>query len=499
MRAASVFGAIVEKPSQTVVMLSLSQRSLKLWTVILASLGIVLFLGGAIMLNIFPGILQNKIKEKLILHDGTPTYDKWVESPVPILLKIYFFNVTNPEGIKARQKPILKEIGPFVYREMRKKDVVAWDKENGTVHYINEKYFYFERDLSYADEDMNITIVNIPLLYLARILDDATFFFRTVGTTVINKYGMKLFVTHSVRDLLFDGYPIELIIDAVSMGKSFVPNMPEIKTRFGFLYDKNGTREEFYSVYTGEKGVQNYTSIHTYLNQTSLDFWHNPYCNMLNGTDGRQFPFPLDKNEKVYVFSPELCRYEQDVDVEGITAYRYTARAELFARTPENQGFCTDPKKCPRSGIHQVARCKKREPCINEKMLCGPEAPIVISAPHFYDADEYYVSQFEGLNPNKEDHETRLDIEPQTGTTVQAKRRIMISVESEPRYGIFAMQALSSDDCVPQSARIPPHLAKAFLDKVKKPAMIFSSVFIAAIALGVLMLLIAAWLLVLLL
>jgi len=39
-------------------------------------------------------------------------------------------------------------------------------------------------------------------------------------------------------------------------------------------------------------------------------------------------------------------------------------------------------------------------------------APIVVSFPHFYQADEKYIKAIEGMNPNEEEHETYLDINP---------------------------------------------------------------------------------------
>ena len=39
----------------------------------------------------------------------------WGKFPFAFELQFYFFNVTNPDAIKAGDKPILQEVGPFVY------------------------------------------------------------------------------------------------------------------------------------------------------------------------------------------------------------------------------------------------------------------------------------------------------------------------------------------------------------------------------------------------
>ena len=41
----------------------------------------------------------------------------WMDPPVRPLLRLYFFNTTNPAGFLRGQKPRLQEVGPYVYEE----------------------------------------------------------------------------------------------------------------------------------------------------------------------------------------------------------------------------------------------------------------------------------------------------------------------------------------------------------------------------------------------
>ena len=40
----------------------------------------------------------------------------WMDPPVRPLLRLYFFNTTNPAGFLRGQKPRLQEVGPYVIR-----------------------------------------------------------------------------------------------------------------------------------------------------------------------------------------------------------------------------------------------------------------------------------------------------------------------------------------------------------------------------------------------
>jgi hypothetical protein len=41
-----------------------------------------------------------------------------METPYPVYLKFYVFHVVNPKAIENGEKPILEEMGPYVYRSI---------------------------------------------------------------------------------------------------------------------------------------------------------------------------------------------------------------------------------------------------------------------------------------------------------------------------------------------------------------------------------------------
>ena len=57
------------------------------------------------------------LSQKLELTPGSEGYVFWHTMPVPIFIKFYFWNVTNAdEVVNNKSRPILEQLGPYVYR-----------------------------------------------------------------------------------------------------------------------------------------------------------------------------------------------------------------------------------------------------------------------------------------------------------------------------------------------------------------------------------------------
>ena len=87
----------------------------------------------------------------------------WINTPVEIYRKFYFFNVENPDEVLNGHKPVLTERGPYVYREVFEKRKVEF--LNSTfVKYKPVYSFYFESKKSNGTDLDMLTILNIPLI-----------------------------------------------------------------------------------------------------------------------------------------------------------------------------------------------------------------------------------------------------------------------------------------------------------------------------------------------
>ncbi|KAF5926742.1 hypothetical protein HPG69_001372 [Diceros bicornis minor] len=373
--------------------------------------------------RVFQKAVDQKIEKNIVLMNGSETFDSWKKPPLPVYCQFYFFNVTNPEEILRGETPWLEEVGPYTYsgayfqtksflsfRELRDKADIQFG-DNGTISAVSNKAYVFERNQSVGDPKTDlIRTVNIPILTAMELAQ--LHIIRELIDALLKAYRQKLFVTHTVDELLW-GYKDE-ILSLIHIFK------PEISPYFGLFYGKNGTNDGNYVFLTGEDNYLNFSKIVEWNGKTSLDWWTTDKCNMINGTDGDSFHPLITRDEVLYVFPSDFCRsvyitFSDFESVRGLPALRYKVPAEILANTSDNAGFCIPKGNCLGSGVLNVSICKNG-------------APIIMSFPHFYQADEKFVSAIEGMHPNKEYHETFVDINPLTGVILRAAKRFQINV-----------------------------------------------------------------------
>ncbi|XP_074849876.1 lysosome membrane protein 2 isoform X2 [Carettochelys insculpta] len=364
--------------------------------------------------RVFPKAVEQQVKEGTVLQNGTEAFDLWEDPPPPVYTQFYFFNVTNPLEVVNGDIPFVEEIGPYTYREYRPR-VNVHILDNGTrVSSENPKTYVFEPGKSVGDPEVDlIRTVNIPAVTAMEWAKSTSLQFPTKILLIL--YQENLFVTHTVHELLW-GYKDKLL--------SLLHLLwPEIDPVFGLFNKMNGTDDGEYVVLSGKMNYLNFSKIVEWRGKESLDWWTTKSCNMINGTDGSAFHPLISKDETIYLFSSDFCRslyvtFDSFVTVSGIPAYRFVPPPKVFANSsvnPDNAGFCVPAGNCHGSGILNVSMCKQG-------------APIFLSAPHFYQADEKYVKDIQGMHPKKEDHETFLDINPLTGLLLQAAKRLQINV-----------------------------------------------------------------------
>ncbi|XP_069020070.1 lysosome membrane protein 2c [Embiotoca jacksoni] len=388
------------------------------FSVLLLILGISLILS-----NVFPHFLQSMAEKEVVLENGTETFESWQNPPAPIYMQFYFFNLTNPAEVLDGDRPAVVEIGPYTYREYRPMEQVSF-QDNGTkVEAVNTKTYIFQLDKSRGPESDLIRTVNVPAVTVMEKFKDDPLIANLISSYMKSR-GEGLFTTRTVGELLW-GYEDGLL----KALKAFQPQLDDV---FGLFYKNNASNDGEYVFFTGQQDYKDFARVDKWNGKSSLNWWTSDECNMINGTNGVSFHPVITKHEVLYMFSSDLCRslyavYEGDVVVKKIPGYRFSPPSEVFANrtlNPANAGFCVPADNCLGSGLLNVSPCKQG-------------APIIMSSPHFYQADEKFVQDVFGMMPDKEQHQTTFDINPLTGIILQAAKRLQINVHVQ-RFASFS-------------------------------------------------------------
>ncbi|CAL8137067.1 unnamed protein product [Orchesella dallaii] len=444
---------------------------------------------------IFPQLLQLKIKSQIRLEEGGDLFQRWVDIPVPIYMKVYFFNVTNPDDVKRGEKPILDEVGPYVYQQKRQRVVENISVENDTISFRPKITYYFRADLSEGRLETDVmTLVDIPYAGVVHKAISLSPFTRSLIRDISLDYNKDLFMHRTVAELTFTGYFDPLMKDLAELqGQELLPN-----NTFGIYYGKNGTAGDLMQIYSGVGDNTLFGETISWKGDDMLSFWDTDYCNMINGSDGSVFPPFVTRDRVLRIFSPDMCRsiymnYHEDVEVLGVPGYRFITPREVLEDPkvyPENKCYCTNPGDdlagCAKAGVFYLAPCRKG-------------APVVVSWPHFYDGDESYVQQSVGLKPEQEKHETFIVLEPNTGSLIKASKRFQINVELKPtkhfppmkKVKNMLMPILWADE----SVQLNEENAAMINGKLMKPVKIVTIGTWSTLGLGLVLILIGALLL----
>ncbi|XP_010875514.1 lysosome membrane protein 2a isoform X2 [Esox lucius] len=369
-----------------------------------------------VVAQVFQTMIHNRLKKEFTLTEASKVFESWKNPPTAVYMEYYFFNVTNPHVFLAGGKAVVAQIGPYTYREYRPRENVTF-LENGTkVYALNPKSFVFVPEKSSGDPEVDIlTTVNIPAVAVMSELNSYSFLLRSFVSMWMNSIGVEIFMNRTVQEVLW-GFKDPLLSKIHAM-------KPDVDDYFGLMWKKNGTHEGEFVFKTGEQDYMEYGRIETWNKLTEMSWWSSNQSNMINGTDGSVFHPLLSRKELLYIFAADLCRsihlgYVEDVEVKGIPAYRFAPPHDVLQspqENPTNAGFCVPAGDCLGTGVLKVSVCREG-------------APIVVSFPHFYQADEKYINAVEGLSPNKEEHETYLDLNPTTGIPIRACKRAQLNI-----------------------------------------------------------------------
>ncbi|CAG7726766.1 unnamed protein product [Allacma fusca] len=376
---------------------------------------------------------------------GLPTY----VALDPEQLHVYLFNVTNSQEIvRDGMKPILEEVGPYVYiiekiiEEIPRNDTATIRFKERTIYHFSPLY-----SGSLSENDL-VTVLNVPFVKTVKDLENMA---RQSSPRdmfpilLLLEQGLEtVFVDATVRELLFDGLSQPSLAKVQKLiGGHALQTFQNGK--FRFFHHGNQSESKDYvistrlSPTTSPGGPElDYGQILSYDNATELNYWAKTAdgkCNEISGTpDGTLFKPLKIQGMSLSVFKPEICRSVQFHlngvvrPYDGLIGYRFSLGRELLWDSSinfENNCFCPNPgieiKTCLPAGT--LSNCR------------DAGVPYITTLPHYLNSPiggKPYLTQVVGLYPKPTLHESFIDVEPITGLALQSNIKLQLNFELSP-------------------------------------------------------------------
>lgn len=332
------------------LMPSAGARLKQIVVVSLLLVGFIVCVTSLVAILLLPSFVSNQISKRLVLKNNSMLLERWSKPNVPMYFKVWVYDIQNAHelALKRDTKPQVKEVGPFVFHLKRQKDIVSFAGDN--LYYTERKVYHFSPELSCCAINTTVTIPNIPLV---AVVDRAlSYNLPLVGRFIprlinraIQSLREPLFVRKQVREILFDGYEVELLKMVSRVGA--IVGLPQTNEKFALLKGRNDTwrpeQDGVWAINTGASDRKQFGKVSSWNSYKQLPFWASSGCNAINGSDGTLFPPPIKSTEPLYIFNQELCRtvnlvYERPSEVRGIKSLRFALNPMNFAHTMTGNG-----------------------------------------------------------------------------------------------------------------------------------------------------------------
>lgn len=153
---------------------------------------------------------------------------------------------------------------------------------------------------------------------------------------------VKLILSNTVRDLMFDGYHDKLLQSASDIGLK----VPE---KFGFFFERNNSVSKEFKIRNGVNDLSVFGRVASYDGEDKLSHWKSESCNRLDQstTGDLNPPFQSPTPSTIKLFVNDLCRtlslrFNGTSKRERITTNRYILPNYAFNYEvdPENECYC---------------------------------------------------------------------------------------------------------------------------------------------------------------
>lgn len=401
--------------------------------------GSLLVVSGAVMVVFWPAIFDSQLQRMMILSPDSMSFSIWRETPIPMFLEIFFFNISNVNEILSGTAEKIKvvEMGPYVFQESHTKVNLTWN-DNSTLTFYNQRFWHFRPEMSAGSIGDNITSINPVIATVAYLMRKQRLPLKVSVDLFLRMFHPNLFQTANVTSWLFDGIEDRVLDIALK-----IPELPFIipYDKFGWFYERNGSIEYdgSFNINTGASDFSQLGNVHEWRYASRTDY--RDECGEVKGSTGELWA-PEYGQPELNVFASDICTYltvakDRAVQVEGIDGVQYAANDSVFDngyKYPRMACYCDTVRdaECLPAGALNVSDCRFG-------------APAFVSLPHFLHADPVYASKIDGINAT-EDMNFRLALEMFTGMPLSVAAQLQINLLVRHISGITINNVLPDPD-----------------------------------------------------
>ncbi|XP_058453431.1 protein croquemort-like [Malaya genurostris] len=411
--------------------------------------GVVIIFGLAAFFGFgLPAIVESMARKEFIMEPGSQVYENWITSEVPKYLDIYIWDWKNPEAITEENIPLqFVEKGPYVFLEDHERHDIEFDSKH-TITFRQKRIWTYVPGQSKGDFYTDtVTTPSTFLMSVGKLVNGDPDKANSLDK-IIRLNNLVDGITYNnvlVRDILFDGVEDKLL-DAMKKLSSLLPEGVNVPDFDGFAYFAGrNTSVEYDGIFQMGTGTDQFTNsglLRTWNNESTVPYFRDD-CGKVHGSTGQVNP-PMSSDqirnpEDYHLFITDVCsafslKYDKEVKFEGLDGMAWIGDSRVFDNGhhySETDCQCTAP----------VDECPAVKPGILDISGCKYGAPLFVSFPHFYLADQTYLVHLDGLNPAHELHEFQYIMHPFSGIPLQVNGRLQYNLQVKD-YGLECTEGL---------------------------------------------------------
>jgi CD36 family len=394
----------------------------------------VFVLGGVLLAGgwVAPAVIGEKLRQgilAMIVVDSKDAQgfkafqDNTKKGDVPVWFEVYAFNVTNAAEFAAGTdpKPEVVQLGPYVYRQNEVMLDFSFPSSGDRMKYVPWEYYTLDRSKSVGDPTVDVvTTASVPLAGVRNTVGDE-WWEELAETVLMSGSNTSMFTTRTVSELVW-GYQAPLL-------ETLAKLEPSLKTEFGLQQNLTtgdmARREHGFDIQeTGKSSLQKIRYYTQWANKTYLTAWATPDANKVVGGDALSFPPGVSSDDTFTVFVDSIFRHVKILSTKSDTETVHGIHLQIFRLdNAEMKNASLVPKNAAYNAFG---------PSGVTNLTQATGAPIFMSKPHFLDADPWFREKVVGMTPDRKKHDTIISVEPTTGVTMHAQKRLQVNVKIDP-------------------------------------------------------------------